>query len=236
MQFNINDKQIFLQIKNNDSSTCINKEYLKNNSELYYYNNFEIISNNLYQVLDKEHLELNEEKMIRTKCLMGENKIFFYPSESNVNYLIISGMNSYHEFVSDYIFHYDNLLNLNYHIKEIQKSGLKNNFSKLNFTNNIAIIFKESSNSYLGKAYKIKEEKSDSELSQEIKDEIFIVIKIYLFNLDLKKYVDYSLSHAGYTNYSKYIQKGKCYIINKEWMSEYKKYYLYEELQKYINK
>ena len=145
-------------------------------------------------------------------------------------------MNFHHEFVADYIFFYDNSLNLTTHIKEIQKNGYDQTFSKLNFTNNIAIIFEESSDALLGKAYKIKEEKSDSELSQEIKDEIFIIIKIYLFNLDLKKYVDYSTSHAGYTNYSKYIHKGKCYLINKEWMTEYNQYYLYDELYNYLEK
>jgi hypothetical protein len=108
IQFNIYDKQIINKIKNDDNLICINKEYLKNNSELYYYNNFEIISDKLYEVLEQKHLALNEEKMIKTKCLIGENKIIFYPSESNVNYLIISSMNFHHEFVADYIFFYDN--------------------------------------------------------------------------------------------------------------------------------
>ena len=112
-------------------------------------------------------------------------------------------------------------INLNNNKEKPQGKKVSNYFIKSNFIN---------------KDYKAKIDKSSLDLSQEIKEEIFIIIKIYLFILDLKKYIDYSTSHAGYTNYNKYIHKGKCYLINKEWMSEYKKYYLYDELYNYLEK
>ena len=135
-----------------------------------------------------------------------------------------------HEFCCDFIFYYDNSIDLKKHIKEIQKNGLENTISNLYFTNNIANIFKESTNTSLGKAYKIREEQSDKDLPKEIKEEIFTIIKIYLFNRDLKTNVDISMQKANSDNYEKYIYKDKCYLINREWMSQYQKYYLYDEL------
>ena len=238
IQFNEIEKHIFNEIKSDENLTQIKKEYLKdiNNNELCYYNNFEIISNYLYQVLDKMNISLNDEKMIKTKCLFEENKIIFYPNESNANYLIISSMNIYNEFCCDFIFYYNNSIDLKIHIKEIQKNGLENTISNLNFINNLANLYNDISNKLIGKAYKIREEKSDKDLPKEIKEEIFTIIKIFLFNRDLKMNVDISMKMANSKNYEKYIYKDKCYLINKEWMYQYQKYYLYDELFNYLEK
>ena len=241
IQFNEINKQIINDIKKDNNLTLINKENLKYNTELYYYNNFEIISDNLYKVLDELNISLDKEKMIKTKCLFGEKKFILYPNESNVNYLIISSMNyNYdlynYDYVCDFIFFYANSVDLDDHIKQIQKNSLEKTISNLNFINNQANIFKESKNKLLCKAYKIKEEKSDSNLSKEIKEEIFILIKIYLFNKDLEFYIDKSTNNAGKQDYKNYIHQDICYLINKEWMSEYKKYYLYEDLYNYFEK
>ena len=119
IKFNEFEKQKFNEIKNDENLTHIKKEYLKDNNELYYYNNFEIISNDLYQILDKFNISLKNEKIIIIKCLFGENKIIFYPNESNVNHLIISSMNFNYEFICDFIFYYNNSDYLKTSIKEI---------------------------------------------------------------------------------------------------------------------
>ena len=54
--------------------------------------------------------------------------------------------------------------------------------------------------------------------------------------MDLIKDIFLSQEHADSNHYEKYIKTKKCYLINKEWMSEYKKYYLYDELCNYLNK
>ena len=43
--------------------------------------------------------------MIKTKCLLGEKTAIFYPSDSTMNYLIVSSINDYYEFASDFIFY-----------------------------------------------------------------------------------------------------------------------------------
>ena len=50
----------------------------------------------------------------------------------------------------------------------------------------------------------------------------------------MKKNVSNSMDHAGSDNYEKYISNEKCYLINKEWILEYRKYYLYDELYNYL--
>jgi len=230
------NKHIIRELKENDNLTYINKKFLKDNKELYYYNNFEIISNDLYLLLNNQNISLNEEKMIKTKCLFIENKIIFYNNESNKNFLIVSNINFNYEFVCDFIFYYNKENYLKTHITEIQKNGLENAILNLNFINNEAYIFNYTFNGVIGKVYKIIREISDSDLSKEIKEEIFILIKIYLFNKDLKINVDISMNKVGAKNYDKYIYKEKCYLINNEWMDEYKKYYLYDELFNYLEK
>ena len=42
------------------------------------------------------------------------------------------------------------------------------------------------------------------------------------------------MEHAGSQRYKNYIKTETYYMINKEWMNEYKKYYLYDELSTYI--
>ena len=69
-----------------------------------------------------------------------------------------------------------------------------------------------------------------------MEDEIFILIKIYLFNLDLQNCIFLTQAHADSNHHEKYIKTEKCYLINKEWMDEFKKYYLYDELYNYLNK
>ena len=226
------DKHKFNEIKNDYQIININKINLKDNNQLYYYKDFEIISNNLYQILEELHLTLNDEYMIKTKCLFCDNKIIFYPYDSCLNYLIIGNINNINEFNTELVFYYDNSLYLDSHIKEILKNGYAKIFSYLLFEKNTAKIYNDFSHTHIGTAYKIEEEK----LSNEMIEEIYIIIKIYLFNLDLQKNFNSSMDHAGSDNYKNYIKADKCYLINKEWMDEYKKYYLYDELYNYLEK
>ena len=197
------DKHKFNEIKNDSQLNKINKINLKDNNELYYYKDFVIISNNLYQYLDKENLSLKEENMIKTKCLFVDNKIIFYPYDSCVNYLIIGNINNNNEFNSELVFYYDNSAYLDSHIKEILKNGYAKIFSFLLFEKNTAKIYNDFSHTHIGTAYKIDKEN----LSKEMIEEIYIIIKIYLFNLDLKKNINISLDYAGKENYKNYKEK-----------------------------
>ena len=228
------DKKLVNEIKNDEILTKINTINLKDNNDLYYFKNFEIIYDDLYQILDKEHLTLNSDCMIKTRWLIGDNKIIFYPNFSCVNNLIVANNDINNDFISELILYYDNSLYLETHIKEILKNGYDNAFLYLSFQKAKVNIFKECSNEVIGFAYKITEYNSDLIISKEMEEEIKIIIKIYLFNLDLKRNIDISMKYAGEKDYHKFIYNDKCYLINKEWMSEYKKYYLYDDLYNYL--
>ena len=172
--------------------------------------------------------------MIKTKCLLGENKFIFCPSFLNKTDLIVASVISDNKFNSELIFYSESSENLYKYIDEILENGYDNTISNLFFENNVAKISLEFSKDSIGKVYQIKDEKKDIKISKEIEDEIFIIIKLYLFNLDLKKNVSNSMDHAGSDNYEKYISNEKCYLINKEWILEYRKYYLYDELYNYL--
>ena len=211
-------------IKMDDKLTKMNKINFKN-EVLYYYKNFEIISNDFYQFLKELKLTSNEERFIKSKCLYGENKILLHschPEEKKS--LIIVDVNHSNEFISELILSFDNSNFFDEYIKEIQSNGYKKNIAKLNFNNDEATIFQEETNKGIGKAYKIIG-KEELKLYREMEDEIFIIIKIYLFNLDLQNSISLSIEHASSSNYEKYTQREKCYLVNKEWMSEYKNYY-----------
>jgi len=51
-----------------------------------------------------------------------------------------------------------------------------------------------------------------------MEDEIFTLIKIYLFNLDFKNSLTFSVDGAGSQHYAKYTRSENCYLINKEWI------------------
>ena len=181
-------------------------------------------------------------KMINNgKYSENEGKINFEIKDNKISLSFGTGINIHFKFNSN-IISYNNLLiesrnktkivsKVQHHKSKSVDMPLKNEINLRKKVSNYII-----KSNFINKNSKAKIEKSSLDLSQEIKEEIFIIIKIYLFNLDLQKYVDYSMSHAGYANYSKYTHKGKCYIVNKEWMSEFKKYYLYDELYNYLEK
>ena len=219
------------EMKDNNKLTNINKIYL-NNKELFYYTNFEIISKSLYEYLDQQNISLKDEYMIKTKCLFGENKLFFYPNLSKNNSIIISNINANYELITEHILCYNNSIDLIKHIEEVIYNGYENTISDLIFETNEALVFLESSKTPIGKAYKIKDEK----ISKEIEMEIFNIIKLYLFNLDLKKNLLISMDHSDSDNYENYIKVDKCYLVNKEFILQYRKYYLYDELYNYLEK
>ena len=220
-------------LKNNEEITNINKIYL-NKKELYYYIDFEIISKSLYHILEEENLLLKNEKNIKTKCLFGENKIFFYPAFPSINNLIISKINDEKDFIPEIILSYDNSTSFDKYIKEIKTNGYENTILNLIFKNNEAKINLEFSNESIGIAYKISQ--LNIKLSEELEEALYTMIKLFLFNLDLKNSLSLSDENIKNEHYEKFIETEKCYLINNEWMSEYKKYYLYDELYNYLIK
>ena len=228
------DEKIINEIKKDDELIKVNKIDLIKEG-LYYYKNFEIISNDLYEFLNKKELIPFKEKMIKSKCLYGEHKIILdssFPEEKKS--LIIINMNDNNEFIAEFILYYNISSLIDELINEIKHKGYKQTFSKLKFKDNEATIFKDNSNNIIGKAYKIIE-KEELKLSREMEEEIFNLIRIYLFNLVLKINIDLSNNHVEGKSDSKNIFTEECYLINKDWSSEYKKYYLYNELYEYLN-
>ena len=233
---NINIDKAKIKDMKSDEKLINLKKICLNENGLYYYKNIEIISNDLYECFDEEHLSLGNDYMIKASCLIGEKKVFFYPSFINKTDLIIGNVISDNKIIPELILNCENSTKLIDFIDEILEKGYDNTISNLIFENNEASIFLEFSNDSIGKAFQIKNENNETKISEEMKKEILNIIKLYLFNLDLKKSISSSLDHSGSDNYEKYINKEKCYLVNKKWIMEYRKYYLYDELYNYLEK
>ena len=96
------DKEIFNQIKNDYELINIKKNYLVKEG-LYYYNNFEIISKNLYEILNEYNMNPKNEYMIETLGLFGENNIIFYPTSLDKNNLIIACIDYKQDFIPEIV-------------------------------------------------------------------------------------------------------------------------------------
>ena len=227
------DKKKIKEIKNDEELIDVEKIYL-NNKEYYYYKNFEIITNDFFQILNNENLSLKEENMIKTKALFFENKIFFYPFLLKMDNLILANYDNNHEFKSEFIYGFNNSDLLKQYINELKNNPKENKFENIIFHNNEANIFLQSTKEKIGIIYKIIDKKSLLKLSPIIEEEIYNIIKLYLFNLDLYNYLSLSTEQVSTVNYDKYIHVEKCYLINKEWMIQYRNYYLYAELYNYL--
>ena len=71
----------------------------------------------------------------------------------------------------------------------------------------------------------------------EEKEDLLNMIRIYLYNNDLKNKIRISqnINKESNENIEKYIFKDKCFLINKEYLDSYKNHYLFTELEKHLD-
>ena len=205
---------------------------LSNQIQLCYYRDFEFISADLVNYLQTNNIYLKD--IVKAKCLFENNKIIFYQENQINNILNVARINDNNEFISELILFYKNPGDINKFINEMKKIGYDNMISSLLLKNGENNMIENPSSFPIDIAYKINDEINGNQLPNDIKEQIFIIIKIYLFNLDLKNNIDLSINNAGRSNSENYSKTFSCQLINKTFLDQFKKYYLYEELFNYL--
>ena len=218
----INSNSYYLEIKK-----LINKN-------ISYLDNFELINDKIFNNI----ICSNKEKIPKyISCFIEKgNLLIKYQIENNITTYCFGYFNKENSFELKYLIslfneleNYEKILS-NKGINSILNRIKNNEYGYYDINNTIGYLYDFQINKQ-----NIYNKRKDSdvninnfekkELSPLIKEEILTIIKIYLFNYDLKKNI---LS-------IKNILRNKCYIINKDWISTYKKYYLYDELSNYLN-
>ena len=74
------------------------------------------------------------------------------------------------------------------------------------------------------------------ELFDKSKKSIKILIFIYLFEKDIEKKIKNSLNPMNGEEYKQFIVEDKGYLINTDWMNNFKNIYLYDKIYDYLNK
>jgi hypothetical protein len=220
--FNLNLKNI--KIPTNEHEKVIKDDNHKN---LSYFRDFEIVPEKIRNNLLFIDLLVNDNGMEKIQCLISDNKLIIYPLNINKRNLIINSINNRNEYIPELLLNFNDQSKLNDFIIEINEKGYKTAFSKFNLKSNIFDIIIDEKKE--GKGYNIKE-LNNTHLNFLIHKEIKTIINLFLFNYDLKNKIKLSED-----NNKNCIFKDKCYLINKQWMFEYKKQYSYNKISNYLN-
>ena len=161
LQDNNNDRNSF--VNNEQIEPLINTYNYEYNKTLFYYNNFEIISESMYNKIFKKD-ENNHQKNYYTKCLFFEKIIMveLSPYVSNINkYVLEVGIiEKDYIFIPCYTLIYNNYSVFNEHINYInQTMGIVKFFKELSFkegNSNTLHLFKNNSLIEIGKIYNLK--------------------------------------------------------------------------------
>ena len=234
---NLNKNKSFYEIdKNKIKAELTSSELLKvkkvnlQNDNLFHPVDFEIISEKLKECLMDYDFLQNDLELIETKGQIKNGKVILIPNLTDKNFVFIYDKNNMNEYMIEYIYEFND------------KEKIENYFNatflpQLKFENKKCEIL-DKEGKPLGIAYEIK--KSDeNEIIEDIKikDDILIMIKIYLYNKDLcdKKSLSKHEKEDKIENQKEKIFIDKCFLIDKEKMDLYKEHCLYEELKNYLN-
>ena len=215
----------------------ISKKDLKidDNKIFQYYQEFEIISKELKKYLEEYDLIQSNHEIIEIECLFGDNKIIMHSIDQNKSIAIILSRNEKDEYITELIFEFNDEEKFHNYLKLITEKGFDKLIELLNK--------KENENKYeilddkkdlYGYAYEIIPLKK-KEL--KIKEEIINMIKIYLYNKDILNKIEISKNNDNTNENVKInIFNEQCYLINKDIFKKYKEYYLYNDIQTYLDK
>ena len=192
------------------------KEY--KNKTLKYLDNFEIIDSKI---------EINgcPGGLLATYFIDNDRLLIQYKiNRYNINY-IIGHINEDNSFISEYLIEFLNIFNINcqdiiknfginYFLKEINKKN-ESGYYNINKT--------------VGYCYQLQSNEINKKLSNHLKEEIKTLIQLFLFNIELKNKVIKS------KNNNSFIISDKCYLLNNQWISKYKDYYLYDKICQVLN-
>ena len=205
--------------------------------EIKYYLNFALISKDLNDILIKNELISDKQEIIEIECLFNDNKILIHSLSQNDNCIFIYSKNKEkREFIIESLIYIEEKEKINHYINYLKQKGINIYLKELNLKDNKCDILDENKNK-IGLFYQlinnnIKNDKVDNNI--KIREEILILIKIYLYNKNLyekiiaSKNLDNSIFNQK--NYN-----DKCYLINQEYITKYKEHYSYDKIKKYLD-
>ena len=205
--------------------------------EIKYYLNFVLISKDLNDILIKNELISDKQEIIEIECLFNDNKILIHSLSQNDNCIFIYSKNKEkREFIIESLIYIEEKEKINHYINYLKQKGINIYLKELNLKDNKCDILDENKNK-IGLFYQlinnnIKNDKVDNNI--KIREEILILIKIYLYNKNLyekiiaSKNLDNSIFNQK--NYN-----DKCYLINQEYITKYKEHYSYDKIKKYLD-
>ena len=231
------EKKIKEILNNIDTSKIINKnstyfcedqihiksEFIKvkKNKSLLYYNNFVLITQEIYDLLFEilVYKKGLEDKYV--DCLFGDNKILLIINNKSQYVIEVCSIKNNNTIDIEMFLDYDNSDDPENEIKKLINLGfdkyIKNNTFSQNLKDNISPIFDEKQ-MILGYAYKYNKKISDYS-NYQTNYNLKILINLYICNEQLKIFIE-----SGNEDPHKY------YLINKNWLQDYKSYYEFDKI------
>ena len=227
-----------------------------NKKEIRFLINNQIINQKIYTLLMSLKYGVIE-SIKECKCYFIGNKklLILFKSQMNKDNDEIGYINDNNIFIPQFILDYNNSndisLNninifLNNNFQDFQKENNKKNYEIINEKDNSIIgycyklnnnIDKKENNNILENGSKNDESKiieinnnnlsnSNNDLHEYYKKGIEIILLIYEFNQKIKNSLIQNNNHDNIIN--------TCYLVNKEWLNNFKNIYLYNEIHEYI--
>ena len=229
LSFDIDINQIKIDLEKYDYINLEKENFGEEN--VYYYTEFEIISENLKECLSYYDLFPKNFECLEVKIQIMGYKLFFYPIISKKFLAFICSKDENNEFITEIIYVFKEEINL--------VNFIKGNLSyKLSFIDKKCKIIDDKGN-YLGIAYKIIKDNTNEIVEEiKVKNDILNLIKIYLFNKDLNNKITLSKTefNENKKKFKENIILNKCFLINKNQINLYKNYYSYNKLEEEIDK
>lgn len=220
------EKEEFLSVKKNDLN-----EY---KDGLFYFSEFEIISKDLKECLEGHDFISQNQDIIETGCSVGNKKVIIWPNIPDKFWAFTLNFNDKEELVSEALFEFEDSTNLENYLKILKTSKYEEIQSLINFNENERKISDDKRKLYCN-VYEIKKINEEVKKEPKIKDDILNIIRIYLYNKDLINRIGLSKTEINGEKNKEYIFEDKCFLIDKNHFEEYKKYFLYSEIEQYLN-
>ena len=233
----IQNKAMPILINSNDDNKVKIKTIEINQTtkkKLNYFNDFEIINNEICTFLKSQLIKnLN---YIQGNYIAGDGKLLIILNVNNNNYYEFGHINN-NIFIIEYLIEEVSRGYRNFIFDYFNKFGFKSIIEN-KFTEGIPTLFKNEKNQPILNCYEIKnnEESNDRESSDTydilfIKNIFEILKDIYLFEIDLKTKITYSLNPNNYNiqNLNFYIYD--CYLVNENYLSNFKTLFSYDNLE-----
>jgi hypothetical protein len=209
--------------KANNYIKDLDKIKINENKYLFYANKFFILDEQIFKLFKRFGLSWN----YKYEYFCRDNRIFIIDQKYLKDTIEICKFNNHQELELevDLILFYDNSTYKDDAIKSIKENGYNKFLEFLLFDGDYSSPIFDSSQRKIGYAYKIKDFNSNLDYTNyHINFKIGKMILLYLNDINMIQNFSYFQNNKN--EFKEY------FLINKNWINKYKKYYNYEELSK----